>query len=78
MRIEDGQARATPAAQLGQQPVNEGGVNAVGRTKGFNHATVGILIEIEPGGAEGKVEVGDDGFDTVLAGQPIGDVVGDG
>ena len=38
---------------------------------------VGILVEVETGGAEGKVEIGDDDVVLEIAGDRPGDVVGD-
>ena len=60
-----------------QQPVDEGGVDAVGREHRVGDALRRILVEVEAGGAEGEVEIGDDGVELQVARDRPGDVVGD-
>ena len=43
-----------------QQAVEEGGVDAIRREHGVGDALRRVLVEVEPGGAEGEVEIGDD------------------
>ena len=43
---------------LGEQAIDERGIDAVGRKNSFRDALRRILIEIETGGAERKIEIG--------------------
>ena len=61
-----------------QQTVDEGGVDAVGREHRVGDALRRILIVVEAGGAEGKVEVGDDRIEREIARDRPGDIVRDG
>ena len=61
-----------------QQAVDEGGIDAIGREHRVGNALRRILIVVEPGGAEGEVEVGDDRIQREIARDRPGDVVGDG
>ena len=63
---------------LRQQAVDEGGIDAVGREHRLGDALRRILIEIETGGAEGKIEIGHDRIEHEVARDREGDVVGDG
>ena len=45
---------------FGQQAVDDGGVDAVRREDDVGDALRRILVEVEPGGAEGEVQVDDD------------------
>ena len=60
-----------------QQAVDEGGVDAIRREHGVGDALRRVLIVVEPGGAEGEVEIGDDGIHREVARDRPGDVVGD-
>ena len=61
-----------------QQAVDEGGIDAIGREHRVRDALRRILVVVEAGGAEGEVEIGDDGIHRQIAGDRPGDVVGDG
>ena len=61
-----------------QQAVDEGGIDAVGREHRVRDALRRILVVVEAGGAEGEVEIGDDGIHRQIARDRPGDVVGDG
>ena len=62
---------------LGQQAVDEGGVDAVRRHHRVGDALRRVLVEVEPGGAERQVEIGDDGIEVHVARDRPGDVVRD-
>src|SRR4029079_1833729 len=53
-------------------------IDAVGRENRVGDALRGILIVIEPSGAEGQIQVGDDRVHADVAGDGPGDVVGNG
>ena len=61
-----------------QQAVDEGGVDAVGREHRVGDALRRILVVVEAGGAEGEIEIGDDGIEREVARDRPGDIVGDG
>ena len=61
-----------------QQAVDEGGIDPVGREHRVGDALRRVLIVVEAGGAEGEVEIGDDGIERQIARDRPGDVVGDG
>ena len=61
-----------------QQAVDEGGIDAVGREHRVGDALRRILVVVEPGGAEGEVEIGDHGIQRQVARDRPGHVVGDG
>ena len=54
-------------AALGEQAVEQGRIDAVGRAKASAMPAPRFLVEIEAGGAEGQIEIGDDrvGGDSV-------------
>ncbi len=60
-----------------QQPVDEGGIDAIGREHRVGNPLRGILVVVEAGGAERQIEVGDHGIQVHVAGDRPGDVVGD-
>ena len=64
-------------AAFGEQPIDEIGVEAVGREDGFGDALRRILIEIETGRSESEIHVGNDGGDVEPARDRPGDIVGD-
>ena len=63
---------------LRQQAVDEGGVDAIGREHRVGDALRRILVEVEAGGAEGEIEIGDHRIELQVARDRPGDVVGDG
>ena len=63
---------------FGEQPIDEGGVDAVGRKHRFGDALRRVLIEIEAGRAEGEIEIGHDRIEREVVGDREGDIVGDG
>ena len=65
-------------AAFRQQPVDQGGVDAVGREHRLGDALRRVLVVVEPGGAEAEVEVGDDRGRAELGGEVPGEIVGDG
>src|SRR5688572_17367939 len=73
-----GGKQAQLVVAFGQEPVEQGGVDALGRTQGVGDAHAAFLIEVQTRGAEGQIEIGDDGFGIVAAGDQPADVVGDG
>ena len=62
---------------LGQQAVEQHLVEAIGAEHRLGDALRRIEVEIEPGGAEGHVEVGEDHVGAEQARHRPGDVVGD-
>ena len=69
------QAEVVRAA--GEQAVEEDVVEPLGRVDRLGDALRRILVEVEAGGAEGEVEIGDDDVVLEIAGDRPGDVVGD-
>ena len=63
---------------LRQQPIDEAGVDALGREHRVGDALRRILIVVEAGGAERKVEIGHDRIELQVAGDRPGDIVRDG
>ena len=61
-----------------QQAVDESGVDAVGREHRVGDALRRVLVEVEAGGAEGEIEIGDDGVEREVARDRPGDIVRDG
>ena len=61
-----------------QQAVDEGGVDAVRREHRIGDALRRILVEVEAGGAERQIEIGDDRVELEVARDRPGDVVRDG
>ena len=61
-----------------QQPIDKRVVDAVWRKDCFGNALRGVLVEIESGGTEGQVEVGDDGIEHQIARDREPDIVGYG
>ena len=61
-----------------QQPVDESGVDAVGREHRVGDALRRVLVVVEAGGAEGEIEIGDHGIERKVARDRPGDVVRDG
>ena len=65
-------------AALGEQPVDQHGVDAIGGEHRFRDALRRILIVVEPGGSERQIEIGDDRGHLGDRGQAPGQIVGDG
>ena len=63
---------------FGQQTVDESAVDAVGREHRVGDALRRVLIVIEAGGAEGKVEIGHDRIERKIARDRPTDVMRDG
>ncbi len=63
---------------FGQQTVDKGGVDAVRRKHRVGDALRRVLIVIEAGGAEGKVEIRHHGIEREIARDRPGDVMSDG
>ena len=61
-----------------QQPVDERGVDAVGREHRVGDALRRVLVVVEAGGAEGEIEIGDHRIEGEIARDRPGDVVRDG
>jgi hypothetical protein len=60
-----------------QQPINEGSVDAVGRKYRFGDALRRVLVEIEAGGTECKIKIGNDRIEHEIAGDGESHIVGD-
>ena len=63
---------------LGQQAIEERRIDALGRRQGFGNAHAGFLVEVQAGGAEGEVEIGDDRIGGIGARDEPADIVSDG
>jgi len=60
---------------LRQQPVDKGVVDAIGRKHRFGDALRRVLVEIEAGGAEREIEIGDHRIEHEIARDGKGDIV---
>ena len=69
--------QAQMVGALRQQPVDEGRVDAVRRHHGVGDALRRVLVEVEAGGAERQVEIGDHRVEMHVARDRPGDVVRD-
>ena len=69
--------QAQVVGALREQAVDEGGVDAVRRHHGVGDALRRVLVEVEAGGAERQVEIGDHGIEVHVARDRPGDVVRD-
>ena len=63
---------------FGEQPIDECRIDTVRREHRFSDALRRILIEIETGGAERKIEIGHDRIEIEVARDGEGDIVRDG
>ena len=63
---------------FGQQPVDEGVIDAVGREDGVGDALRRILVVIQAGRAKGQIEIGNDGIEREIVRDRPSDVVRDG
>ena len=70
--------KAEMVLAFGEQAVEQNLVQPVGAEHGVGDALRGVEIEIEPGRAEGQIEVGEDHVGAEEARHRPGDVVGDG
>ena len=76
-RAWGGKKRQTVAG-LGKQAVEKCLVDTLRLAERLGDALGGVDVEIEPGGAEGKIEIGDDRVDHQPAREQPADIVGDG
>jgi hypothetical protein len=67
--------QAQMVGTFGEQPVDKGVIDAVGRKHRFGDALRRVLVEIEAGGAEREIEVGDHRIEHEIAGDGKSDIV---
>jgi hypothetical protein len=70
--------QAQAVAAFGQQPVDQHLVDALRGAQRLHDALRRIEVEVEPGGAESEVEIGDHRIDGKVARHEPADMMGDG